>query len=224
MNEEHGNAFEIINCKDHAGWLKGRVSGIGGSDASAIVGKNPYKDNIQLFEEKTGRSIPEDISKKPYVKYGHDAEPLIRELFALDYPEYEVLYDEWTILRSRKFPFMQASLDGMLIEKETNRAGILEIKTTNILQSMQREKWNDRIPDNYYIQVLHYLLVTGFDFAVLRAMLRSDWGNDRRATFKTYFIERKEVEEDLQYLLEEERKFWQYVEAGRRPALVLPDI
>lgn len=168
------DAFEIIECHDHAGWLKGRGSGIGGSDASSIVGKNPYKDNIRLFEEKTGRTIPEDISDKPYVKYGHDAEPLIRELFALDYPEYEVLYHDWRILRSRTHPFMQASLDGELIEKETGRMGILEIKTTNILASMQKEKWKDRIPDNYYIQVLHYLLVTGYDFVVLRALLRSD--------------------------------------------------
>lgn len=216
--------YEIIDCRNHDGWLKGRYRGIGGSDASAIVGKNPYKDNIQLFEEKTGRVIPEDISGKPYVQYGHDAEPLIRQLFALDYPEYEVIYHDWRILRSKKYPFLQASLDGELREKDTGRMGILEIKTTNILQSMQKEKWKDRIPDNYYIQCLHYLLVTGYDFVILRALLRSDWGDDRRATIKNYRIERAEVEEDLDYLLTEEIKFWQYVEAGRRPALVLPDI
>ena len=53
---------------------------------------------------------------------------------------------------------MQASLDGELVDQD-GRKGILEIKTTNILQSMQYEKWKDRIPDNYYIQVLHYLLL-----------------------------------------------------------------
>lgn len=73
--------YTIIDNKDRGQWLKARTYGIGGSDASAIVGMNPYKTNIELFEEKTGRRIPEDISEKPYVKYGNDAEPLIRALF-----------------------------------------------------------------------------------------------------------------------------------------------
>ena len=220
MSEEK---FLVIDNADHAAWLKARGYGIGGSDASAILGMNPYKSNIELFEEKTGRLLPEDNSDKPYVKYGTQAEPLIRSLFILDYPEYQVIYHENRILRSKIFPFMQASLDGELIDSE-GRKGILEIKTTNILQSMQREKWKDRIPDNYYIQVLHYLLVTGWDFVVLRAHLRSDWGPDKRTMVKHYFIERSEVEADLKMLLTEEQKFWKYVESGRKPPLILPEI
>lgn len=33
-------------------WLEERKTGIGGSDASAIVGLNPYSDNIKLWESK----------------------------------------------------------------------------------------------------------------------------------------------------------------------------
>lgn len=215
--------FIIIENKDHASWLKARTYGIGGSDASAIVGMNPYKTNIDLFEEKTGRRIPEDISDKPYVRYGTLAEEHIRALFSFEYPEYKVFYHENRILRSKAYPFLQASLDGELEDKE-GRKGILEIKTTNILQSMQYEKWKDRIPDNYYIQVLHYLLVTGYDFVVLRAHLLSSWGKDKRTSSRHYFIERSEVEEDLKMLLEEEQKFWKYVESGRKPPLLLPEI
>lgn len=215
--------FDIITCTDHDDWLLKRGYGIGGSDAAAVVGMNPYKSNIELFEEKTGRRLPEDISGKPYVRYGTDAEPLIRELFALDYPEYKVHYPGSCIYRSRGYPFLQASLDGELIDPD-GRKGILEIKTTNILQSMQREKWNDRIPDNYYIQVLHYLIVTGYDFVVLRAHLRSVWGKDIRTSVRHYFIERTDVEPDMDYLLSEEIKFWGYVESGRKPPLVLPGI
>lgn len=215
--------YSIIENANRDDWLKCRMYGIGGSDASAIIGMNPYKTNTDLFEEKTGRRIPEDISDKPYVKYGNSAEPLIRALFALDYPEYQVSYHGYRILRSKEYPFMQASLDGELID-EKGREGVLEIKTSNILQSMQREKWDNRIPDNYYIQVLHYLLVTGYDFAVLRAHLISEWGRDKRTTVKHYFIERAEVEEDLQMLLKEEIKFWGYVESGRKPPLILPEL
>lgn len=215
--------YQIIENKDHAAWLKARTYGIGGSDASAILGMNPYKTNIDLFEEKTGRRIPEDISDKPYVKYGTEAEPLIRALFSLDYPDYQVEYHENRILRSIRYPFLQASLDGELADPD-GRRGILEIKTTNILQSMQREKWKDRIPDNYYIQVLHYLLVTEYQFVILRAHLISEWGNDKRTTVRHYFIEREEVREDLDMLLKEEIKFWQYVESGRKPPLILPEL
>lgn len=169
--------FEVFDFKDEKDWLSGRMNGIGGSDASAVVGMNPYKSNINLFEEKTGRRIPEDISGKACVIYGKYAEGPIRELFKLDYPEYKVEHHEFRILRSIKHPFMQASLDGELTDQD-GRKGILEIKTTNILQSMQKEKWRDRVPDNYYIQVLHYLLVTGYEFIELCAHLRTDWGGE----------------------------------------------
>ena len=71
---------------------------------------------------------------------------------------------------------------------------------------------------------LHYLLVTGYEFVVLRAHLISEWGQDKRTTVKHYFIEREEVQEDLDMLLEEEKKFWRYVESGRKPPLLLPEI
>ena len=216
-------AYRIYDFHNEQEWLSGRLNGIGGSDASAVVGMNPYKTNIELFEEKTGRRVPEDISDKPYVIYGKKAEEYIRELFRLDYPEYQVEHHEFRILQSLSHPFMQASLDGELTDQE-GRMGILEIKTTNILQSMQYEKWKDRIPDNYYIQVLHYLLVTGYEFVVLRAHLVSEWGRDKRTTVKHYFIEREEVRDDLDMLLEEEKKFWAYVESGRKPPLILPEI
>ena len=50
-------------------WLKAR-HGIGGSDASAVLGLNPYKTNTDLYLEKTGQRIAPDISDKDYVKYG----------------------------------------------------------------------------------------------------------------------------------------------------------
>ena len=218
-----GEAYRIYDFHNEQEWLSGRLNGIDGIDVSAIVGMNPYKTNIELFEEKTGRRVPEDISDKPYVIYGKKAEEYIRELFRLDYPEYQVEHHEFRILQSLSHPFMQASLDGELTDQE-GRRGILEIKTTNILQSMQYEKWKDRIPDNYYIQVLHYLLVTGYEFVVLRAHLVSEWGRDKRTTVKHYFIKREEVREDLDMLLEEEKKFWAYVESGRKPPLILPEI
>ena len=203
-------------------WLSHRDR-IGGSEASCIVGMNPYKTNVELWREKTGRTFPEDISGKDYVKYGHDAEPHIRALFALDFPEYKVEYYENNMITNDRFPFAHASLDGELIDKD-GRRGILEIKTTNILQSMQKESWRDRIPDNYYIQVLWYLMVTEYDFAVLVAQLKTDYGGDIRKQIRHYFIERADVEEDIEYLIEAGEKFWKCVMDDEEPGLILPGI
>nr|DAX87271.1 MAG TPA: Exonuclease [Caudoviricetes sp.] len=203
-------------------WLRHR-SRIGGSDASAIVGLNPYKTNTDLYLEKTGQKESPDISDKPYVLYGTKAEEHLRELFRLDFPQYQVQYFDNNMYLNSKYPFAHASLDGELAD-EDGRRGILEIKTTNILQSMQKEKWRDRIPDNYFIQVLHYLMVTEFDFVVLKAQLKSEFGGQIYLQTKHYFIERSEVVGDIEYLAEEEAKFWKCVQAKRMPDLILPDI
>lgn len=204
-------------------WLKARKA-IGGSDAAALVGLNPYKTNIDLWREKTGRQKAPDISKEPFVKFGHDAEPHLRDMFALDFPQYEVRYVENNMYLNDKYPFAHASLDGWMRERDTGRKGILEIKTTNILQSMQKEKWNDKIPDNYYCQVLWYLMVTEFDFAILKARLRSEWKGETRIIIKHYMIERSEVQEDINELEAAGWKMWKAIQEDREPNMILPAI
>ena len=203
-------------------WLKARGNTIGGSDASAIVGMNPYKTNEQLWFEKTGKTIPEDISDKPYVKYGTEAEPLLRELFKLDFPQHQVFYEENNLFRNEEYPWAHYSADGWLID-ENGRKGILEIKTTEILQSMQKEKWNQRIPDNYYIQCLHGLLIMDADFVILKAQLKTVFDGVTYCQTKHYPIDRFEVENDLFYLAEEEAKFAECLKSGRKPNLILPN-
>ena len=204
-------------------WLKVRTSYIGGSDASAVVGMNPYKTNVELWEEKRGEAQAKDISSETLVKFGHDAEPLMREMFKLDFPQYKVEYVDNNIWVNDTYPFAHASLDGWLTD-EDGRKGILEIKTTSILQSMQKEKWKDRIPDNYYIQVLHYLMVTGWDFAILKARLKYEYGNNISCSIKHYRIERADVLEDIEYLTNKEKDFYRCIKEGIRPSLVLPTI
>jgi putative phage-type endonuclease len=213
---------QMVQLKDRAEWLKCRTK-IGGSDAAAILGMNPYKNNVELWEIKTGRSYADDISDKPYVIYGTKAEEYLRELFKLDFPEYEMSYIDNNMWLNDKYPFAHASLDGWLIDKD-GRRGIWECKTTNVLQAVQKEQWNERIPDNYYIQVLHYMMVTEFDFAILKAQLKYNYADDVYLQTKHYRIERSEVLEDLEVLEKAEREFWKKVQKGIKPALVLPDI
>ena len=219
--------------KNEQEWLKERLNGIGASEASAIMGLSPYMSNERLWEIKTRRIIADDISDSPFVKYGKAAESHLRELFALDFPQYVVEYKDFDIVRNPDYPFIFATLDGKLLEMDNSkpmrkivRYGILEIKTTEILQSGQWDKWDDRIPQNYYIQVLHQLLATGWDFAILKAQIKWRKGNDINLTTRHYHIERSagDVPEDLEQLLKEEVKFWECVQEDRRPNTMLPPI
>jgi putative phage-type endonuclease len=202
--------------------LQKRKQRIGGSEASAIVGMNPYMDNNDLWEIKTGRKEA-GVSDNALMQYCRDAEPYIRELFKLDFPQYKVFYEDNNMWVNDKYPFAHASLDGWLID-ENGRSGILEIKTTNVLSSMAKEKWKGAVPQNYHIQVLHYMMVFEADFAVLKARLKFDYDGEIVLHERHYFFERYELEADIKALEEAERNFYQYVIKDKLPPLILPNI
>lgn len=215
--------IQMITLNSRSEWLEKRKSYIGGSEAACIVGMNPYQSNVDLWELKTGRRKAEDISDNPYVRYGTNAEGFLRELFRLDYPQYNVEYVENNMRLNSDYPFAHASLDGWLTDRD-GRKGVLEIKTASMQNAAAKERWNNRIPDNYYIQVLHYLMVTGFDFAILKAQLKWDIDGNVFCKVQHYYIDRTEVEDDIQYLISAERKFCEYLVRDERPPLVLPMI
>lgn len=209
--------------KDREEWLAGRSGSIGGSDAAAIMGLSPYMTNEQLWEIKTGRRQQDDISDNEAVRYGNLAEPLLRELFKLDFPDYYVGYAPYNLFVNKDIPFAHASLDGWI--SKDGRMGVLEIKTAMVSSALQAEKWRERIPDQYYCQVLHYLMVTEFDFAVLKAQLKYQIGDEPLyIQTRHYMIERADVEDDIKYLRSLEESFWKEVKLDRRPSTLLPEI
>lgn len=214
--------YTVHKYENREQWLKGRVAGIGGSDASAAIGMNPWKSNLDLWMQKTNRKEALDISDNPRVQYGQNAEEGIRQLYqAKKRGIMSVNYMADVVLSNNEYPQLLYSPDGLLEENDTGRKGILEIKTTTIARSMDREKWDHRIPDNYYIQVLHGLNVTGFDFVELIAELTY---NEEFSQIRIYHIEREQAEEDLKMIKEGVLQFWDDVMNDREPALALPTI
>lgn len=213
----------ILKPKNRDDWLKQRHIGIGGSDAGTVLGVNKYKSNLELWNEKTGRTVPPDISDKPAVIFGKKAEEHIRELFKLDYPQYKVDYHEFYMYCNDKYPFIFATLDGELTD-ENGRRGVLEIKTTTIQNSNQWNDWEDKIPESYYAQILHQLAATDWDFAILKAYIRYYRNDSLRVAIRHFKIERSEVSEDIDYLIEKEKQFWDCVKNDRQPAQILPEI
>lgn len=212
-------------------WLAHRAKGIGGSDAAAIIGRNPWMTNVELWEIKTGRKPQEDISDKVCVKYGVGAEEHLRAIFELDYPQYSVYYRPFNSHRHPEYPYMKASLDGWLVNKDTGECGILEIKTSEINSRIAAEKWADRVPENYLYQLLHYFIVKPeATFAVLKAQLKttrddSSGIKDIRHDTRHYYISRADFSAEIEELFKAERKFWEYnVLQDIQPALIMPQI
>lgn len=207
-------------------WLAERAKGIGSSDVAAVLGLSPYKSNTELWEEKVGIRKPKDISEVEYVKNGTMSEDPLRQLFAVDYPEYEVLHEENEMMIHPVYDFIRCSPDSRLIEKATGRKGFLEIKRCEISNSASYQKWQDgKIPEYYYTQTLQYFLANPeMEFGYLRAYLVRHMGNgDIHREIRDYKIadSRSEIEEELEYLLPKEIEFWDCVVKRKRPARII---
>lgn len=214
--------------KTEAQWLEARKNGIGGSSASAVIGCNPFMSNVELWEYKTGKKQPEDISKKDCVIRGNIEEEPMRVLFSVEYSEYDLFYKPFDLRRSKKYPFLYATLDGEM-KDINNRTGVYEGKTTGIMRSTDWDKWNKQIPQNYFCQVLHNMFVIESEFAFLNARLiysitdKETEKKEVRATEKRYPIERSEVQDSIDFLIEKEVYFWENnVLKDNPPALILP--
>ena len=213
--------LKMYRYRNREKWLEARKKYIGGSDVACILGYNPWKTNVQLYREKKGLVMPDDLSDNPLVQYGIKAEEHIRALFSLDHKELKVEYVPDNSWRNTKYPFAAASLDGFLTD-ENGRKGILEIKTATITSSQANAKWKDKIPDNYYCQVLYYLGITEWQFCDLRANLKYAYpDSDGYTIVRDYHIERSEVEDDIATIMKMTAMFAKSLEENKEPSLLL---
>lgn len=208
----------------HEEWLAERKFRIGGSEAACLIGRNPWKTNVDLFREKTGRAEPPDLSENEAVRYGTEAERHLRDLFALNHPRFKVGYEENNLFLNPEVLFAHASLDGWLTEPVTGLRGVLEIKTSTINAKGQLAVWKRRVPDHYYCQVQWYLMVTGYTFGWLYALLREPFTgtSDEGSEIRGYYIPRDE--EAIKMLRDAGERFYRALEADEEPALILPEI
>lgn len=205
-------------------WLKTREVRIGGSDAACIIGKNPWKSNVELYREKIGAVKRKDISNEEAVIYGTKAEPILRELFKLDNPDLNICYIEHNIFTADEYPFAHASLDGWW-ENGQEIGGVLEIKTATINNQRQMKDWDGRIPMHYYCQVLWYMMVTGACEARVRALLKMNRASGLEEIIRDYKIERvPQVEQEIRILANEGQRFYEAIKKREEPALILPDV
>lgn len=213
--------YDVFIYESRDEWKQGRneLKGVGGSDSAAALGESKWKNNRDLWLIKTGRKEAPDIGDNPAVRYGIFAEKMIREQFALDNEDmYKVFYKENCILKSKRIPCMLYSPDGILIEKSTGRKGVFEVKTSTPASYASWQEWEGKIPQQYFIQLLHGMSVINADFAVLRAYLRK-MGMGGDAVVKNYVLERTDFQNDIEYVEKNIVTFWNDVEMDKEPPL-----
>ena len=183
-------------------WLERRKEGIGGSDAAVVCGVSRYKSPVELWMEKTGQLPAQEAGEAAY--WGHQLEELVRTEFTKR-TGIEVEH-RMELLRSDEHPFMQANLDGTGVHPELGPC-IFEAKTASAFKAGE---WEDGIPDEYFLQVQHYMAVTGYKGTYIAALIG---GN----TFRWKFISRDEGL--IAMLVQLEADFWQHVQNETPPPL-----
>ncbi len=200
-------------------WLAGRGSGIGASEIASALGRG-YKTPLQLWRIKIGAEEAADISGLERVKFGNDAEEPLRALFRVMYPEYELGFEPYTVLRQKgEYDFLFDTPDGWLTELATGRHGLYESKTATLLSKADYEKWNERVPDNYFLQVCQGMFCGDYDFAIIFALLRN---KDNDAMIRAYHFERSDCEWQIAEIKQKGKEFWQHVLDGTMPPAPLP--
>ena len=183
-------------------WLDYRKQGIGGSDAAVVCGISRYKSPVELWMEKTNQMPDQEAGEAAY--WGTQLESLVRTEFTKR-TGIEVEH-RMELLRSDEHPFMQANLDGTCVHPELGPC-IFEAKTASAFKAGE---WEDGIPDEYFLQVQHYMAVTGYKGTYIAALIG---GN----TFRWKFIPRDEGL--IARLVQLEADFWQQVQNETPPPL-----
>ena len=198
-----GTALRLVSTTqlDREQWLAVRRGGIGSSDAAAAVGLNPYKSQLALWLEKTGRDAgmpqidPQDDTTPTF--WGSILEPIVASQYTkrtglkvrrvnavLQHPDPEL---HW----------MMANLDREVAG--SSEVQILECKTAGINGA---RLWRDGVPEYVQLQVMHQLAVTGKQAADVAVLIG---GQD----LEVHRIDRDE--QMIANLIELERRFWQHV-------------
>ena len=185
-------------------WLHLRRRGIGGSDASVIMGVNPYRSVLQLWEEKTGK-IPVTDNGNEYTYWGNVMEPIIRKEF-MKRTGLKVRQKHAMIFHP-DYPYIFADVDGIATDERGEKC-IFEAKTAS---QYKEEQWENGVPEEYVLQVQHYLEVCGMDKAYIAALIG---GN--KFIFHTIYRD----EELIRNLISREKEFWEgCVLTGTEPVM-----
>lgn len=193
----------------HAQWIETRRSGIGGSDAAAILGMNPYMTPHDVWLSKTRTDYT--VTENKAMKIGKLMEPVLAQLY----------YDETGIQLSRypamifdeKYPMLLGNID-YYVDRDGDFVKGVELKTTS---SREKNKWDGEISLYHYCQVQHYMYLFQQSEWDVMIYLRDvpDW----------YIVTVHRNEDFIRGMIESLVEFWEtFVIPGVEPPLEIDEV
>ncbi|WP_124093531.1 YqaJ viral recombinase family protein [Burkholderia gladioli] len=200
-------ALRLVDTKDlsRSEWLEVRKSGIGGSDAAAAIGLNPYMSPLELWLIKTGRDanlpLPDSDDTTEPVYWSTLLEPIVAASYTKQTGNRVRRIN--AVLRHPIIAFMLANIDREVIG--VPGVQILECKTAG---EFGARLWREGVPEYVLVQVQHQLAVTGKQAADVAVLICGQ-------KLEVHRIERDD--ELIARLIPLEAAFWRYVETDTPP-------
>ena len=176
-------------------WLKERQTGIGGSDAAAILDVNPFMTALELYEDKTTEIVSEGEMTGP-MKRGIALEPIAADLYV---EKTGRVIRERDQKRHPDLDFMIGNVDREITEGiNVDSPGILEIKCPG-LQIMAKVKAHG-LEDYMTVQLQHYLAIYGYNWGSFALFNAENWD--------LVYFDLQADQEFISLLIEKETEFW----------------
>ena len=195
-----------LSFTGRADWLEKRRHYIGGSDAGAVAGFNPYRGPYAVWLEKTGKAMGED-KQTVATELGSFLEQFVADKFSSETSK-KVQRVNFIQVNDR-YPWACADIDRRIVGEDA----ILECKTTHSFENMKLISGGE-YPMAWYCQMMHYMAVTGAKKAYLAVLISN-------RDFRIFELERDDAE--IESLMQMERDFWQHVTDETPPAASADD-
>lgn len=174
--------------KNRDAWLERRKLGIGATDSPSILGVSEWGSALSVFNEKTGRESNFEMTER--MEIGLEIEDFIAHLFQKRMGK--KIRRKSNEIYSKDHDFIFATIDRDICHEKS----ILECKNVGIFD---KDRWDGRVPENYFIQCHHQMYVTGSTRVYLAALFS---GNQ----FEVYEIDRDQ--EVIDWMIPRLTSFW----------------
>lgn len=195
-----------VQTISHQDVVTNRHEYIGGSDIAAIMGMSRWKTPLKLWTEKTQKLPAPDLSNVEAVEMGTELEQFVADMFTkrtgkvVRKAPKEYLHPD--------YPYMHAHIDRLV----TGTDELLECKTCSVFK---KDEWeNDEIPQEYILQVMWYLGITGRKIGHIAVLIGGQ-------SFKYKQIEFDQ--ELFNQMVETAKEFWTHVQNDTPPAIMAND-
>src|SRR5262245_42032680 len=106
---------ERITCLNYASFLEARRSGLGSSDAAAILGASPFASPLDVYLAKLGLAESEQTEA---MRFGQLLEPIVIAEYERETGRTLAPIQPFTIVQSDEAPWLRATLDGEIIQAD----------------------------------------------------------------------------------------------------------